>query len=120
MGAAQCNHPRCVMPVGAPVSYGPKVAPAPRSPEDRPAEDVEADQPLPAGVDGETVVLEPPLHFHIRPGVLQVRVARRHPGASPSAMVPEGMIAGVAELARIALGRDETPAGSTPRRQPWT
>ena len=85
-----------------------------------PTFDVEADHPLPAGIDGEKVVLEPPLHFHIRPGVLQVRVARRHPGASPSAMVPEGMLAGVAELARIALGRDQTPAGSTPRRQPWT
>jgi diacylglycerol kinase family enzyme len=82
--------------------------------------EVEADNPLPAGIDGETVVLDAPLHFRIRPGVLRVRVARRHPGASPSAMVPEGMLAGVAELARIALGREQTPAGPTQRRQEWT
>ena len=65
--------------------------------------------PVPAGIDGETVVLHAPLHFRIRAGVLQVRIARQHPGASPSAMVPEGMWAGVAELARIALGRQQTP-----------
>ena len=38
------------------------------------------------------------------------------PGASPSAMVPEGMRAGVAELARIALGRQQRPTASTQGR----
>jgi hypothetical protein len=38
-----------------------------------------------------------------------VRVARKHPGASPSASLPEGMRAGAVELARIALGRDHKP-----------
>ena len=42
----------------------------------------------------------------IRPGVLRVRIARQHPGASPSALAPDGIRAGVAELIRIALGRD--------------
>ena len=46
---------------------------------------------MPAGIDGEAVKLEPPLRFRIRPGVLRVRIARRHPGASPSAMLPEGL-----------------------------
>jgi diacylglycerol kinase family enzyme len=79
-----------------------------------PTFEVDAERPVAAGIDGETVVLDPPLHFRIRPGVLQVRVARQHPGASPSALIPEGMWAGVAELARIALGREQTPAGSPP------
>jgi hypothetical protein len=85
-----------------------------------PTFDVEADKPLPAGIDGETVVLEAPLHFRIMAGVLRVRVARQHPGASPSAMIPEGMGAGVAELARIALGREPKSSGSTQGRQEWT
>lgn len=85
-----------------------------------PSFDVDADHPVPAGIDGETVVLEPPLHFHIKPGVLRVRVARQHPGASPSAMVPDGMWAAVATLARIAFGREQTPAGPGKGRKRWT
>ena len=65
---------------------------------------VDADRPVPAGIDGEALVLDPPLNFRIRPGVLRVRVARQHPGASPSAAAPEGMWAGVLALARIARG----------------
>jgi hypothetical protein len=72
------------------------------------------------GGDGEALVLDPPLRFRIRPGVLRVRIARQHPGVSPSAMVPEGMWAGVLELARIAGGRERKSAPSTPRRAEWT
>lgn len=85
-----------------------------------PTFEIDADQPLPAGIDGETVVLHAPLRFRIRAGVLQVRIARHHPGASPSAMVPDGMRAGVAELARIALGRQQKPTASTQGRHEWT
>ena len=70
-----------------------------------PTFEVDADRPVPAGIDGEALVLDPPLRFRIRPGVLRVRIARQHPGASPSAMAPEGAWAGVLELARIAAGR---------------
>lgn len=31
------------------------------------------EHPVPAGIDGEAAKLEPPLHFHIRPGVLRER-----------------------------------------------
>jgi diacylglycerol kinase family enzyme len=83
-----------------------------------PTFDVESDKPIPAGIDGETVVLDAPLHFRIRAGVLRVRVARHHPGASPSAMVPDGMLDGLAELARVALGRQQAPrAGPAPGGQ---
>ncbi len=72
-----------------------------------PAFEVDADSPVPAGIDGEALVLDPPLRFRIRPAVLRVRIARQHPGASPSAQVPEGAWAGVVELGRIARGRHQ-------------
>jgi diacylglycerol kinase family enzyme len=67
--------------------------------------EVDADGPIAAGIDGEAVRLDPPLHFRIRPGVLRVRIARGHPGASPSAAMPEDPWDGIRELARIAAGR---------------
>ena len=82
--------------------------------------EVDAERPVPAGIDGEALVLDPPLRFRSRPGVLHARIARRHPGASPSAVAPEGIWAGVVELARIASGRDKKPAMPTPRRPEWT
>jgi diacylglycerol kinase family enzyme len=44
--------------------------------------------PLHAGVDGEAADLSPPLRFAIRPAALRVRISPRHPGASPSGLVP--------------------------------
>ena len=82
--------------------------------------DVDADRPVPAGIDGEALVLEPPLRFRIRPGVLRVRIARQHPGASPSARRPRASGTGCAELARIAVGRHAQPQRQ-PRGGPeWT
>ena len=75
-----------------------------------PSFEVDADDPIAAGIDGEALVLDPPLRFSIRPGVLRVRIARQHPGASPSARAPDGIRAGVVELAKIAAGRDQKPA----------
>ena len=77
-----------------------------------PVFEVDATGPVPAGIDGEAVKLEPPLHFRIRPGVLRVRISRRHPGASPSAMLPEGLGPSVRALARIAAGRDPVRASA--------
>ena len=74
-----------------------------------PTFEVDSDRPVAAGIDGEALVLDPPLVFRIRPGVLHVRVARQHPGASPSATAPDGMWAGVRELVRIVLGKDGRP-----------
>ena len=82
--------------------------------------EVDADQPIAAGIDGEAFRLDPPLNFVIRPGVLRVRIARKHPGASPSALAPEGLRAGFAELTRIALGRPQKPATPKPRTPQWT
>jgi diacylglycerol kinase family enzyme len=73
--------------------------------------EVDADDPVPAGIDGEAARLDPPLRFHIRPGVLRARVARRHPGASPSALLPESLVQSAVALARIAAGRSEPAPG---------
>jgi diacylglycerol kinase family enzyme len=64
--------------------------------------EIGADAPVPLGIDGEAVTLEPPLRFRVRPRALRVRIARGHPGASPSAEVPRGALSGLKELARIA------------------
>jgi diacylglycerol kinase family enzyme len=82
--------------------------------------EVDADRPVPAGIDGEALVLDPPLRFCIRPGVLRVRVARKHPGASPSAFAPEGMWDGARELMRIARGGHENSGTSQAREPKWT
>jgi diacylglycerol kinase family enzyme len=75
-----------------------------------PSFEVDADRSLPAGIDGEALVLDAPLRFRIRPGVLRVRIAHQHPGSSPSALAPEGIRDGLVELVRIVLGRDRTTA----------
>jgi diacylglycerol kinase family enzyme len=110
--------------VGAPSARGEKGRSAQRPWREwsAPTFEVDADRPLPAGVDGEALVLDPPLRFRILPGVLQVRIARAHPGASPSATAPEGLRAGVVELVRVALGREPrpSPVTSTGRRSSWT
>jgi diacylglycerol kinase family enzyme len=70
-----------------------------------PSFEVDSGRPVPAGIDGEAVVIDPPLVFRITPRALRVRVARAHPGASPSAGLPEQPGAGLRALVRIAAGR---------------
>lgn len=66
--------------------------------------EVGADEPVAAGIDGEAETLEPPLKFSIRPAALRVRIARQHPGASPSAAIPDGYLSEILALFRIAAG----------------
>jgi len=72
---------------------------------------VRSELPVPAGVDGEATSFDPPLRFRIHPRALRVRIARAHPGASPSALQPEGVIDAIRVLSALAAGRD-------PRRPP--
>jgi diacylglycerol kinase family enzyme len=67
--------------------------------------EVDSAHPVPLGIDGEAVVLEPPVRFRIRPRTLRVRISPRHPGASPSAMEPDRLGDSVRALAAIAAGR---------------
>ncbi|MDN5915809.1 MAG: diacylglycerol kinase [Pseudonocardia sp.] len=72
--------------------------------------EVDSAQPVPLGIDGETVVLEPPVRFRIRPRTLRVRISPRHPGASPSAIAPDRVGDGLRALFAIAAGRLPLPA----------
>jgi diacylglycerol kinase family enzyme len=54
-----------------------------------PTFEIESENGVAAGIDGEAVRLDPPLRFRTRPAALRVRIAPRHPGASPSALEPE-------------------------------
>ena len=72
---------------------------------------VESEDGIPVGVDGEALVLPSPLVFRTRPGVLRVRIARSHPGASPSSAQPTGLRDAARRLARVAMGMDPIDAG---------
>lgn len=65
--------------------------------------EVRAEAPVAVGVDGESLTLEPPLRFRSRPKALRARIARSHPGASPSAAVPASPAAILAQLFRLAV-----------------
>ncbi len=65
---------------------------------------VDADAPVPIGIDGEAMKMNPPLHFTIRPGALRVRIAPQHPGGSPSSGAPTGVADAIHRLLRIAAG----------------
>jgi diacylglycerol kinase family enzyme len=80
-----------------------------------PSFEVHSDGPVAAGVDGEAMQLQPPLRFSAHPGTLRVRIARAHPGASPSAIQPDGFWATAGTLAALAAGRDPRPLPTAPQ-----
>ena len=65
--------------------------------------EIETDAAVPVGIDGEATTLRSPLRFRVRQRALRVRVARSHPGASPSAEVPQGPLSVLDELLRVAF-----------------
>jgi diacylglycerol kinase family enzyme len=66
---------------------------------------VESDQPIEAGVDGEALLLEPPLEFRILPGTLRVRIPGHARGRSPAALTAPSPWWTVAALVRATAGR---------------
>ena len=70
-----------------------------------PTFEVTSSHPIPVGVDGEALVMDPPLLFLSRPGALRVRFAPQHPGASPSAGLPDGIADLLRRLLAVAAGR---------------
>jgi diacylglycerol kinase family enzyme len=68
-----------------------------------PSFEVGSDGPVAAGIDGEAAKLDPPLRFSTRPQALRVRIAPQHPGASPSAAMPQGPWDAVRAIVRIAF-----------------
>jgi diacylglycerol kinase family enzyme len=67
--------------------------------------EIDSDRPVPAGIDGEATMLDPPLRFRIRSMALRVRIAPSHPGASPSALEPDSPLEVIRVLTKFALGR---------------
>jgi diacylglycerol kinase family enzyme len=70
--------------------------------------EVTSQYPVDAGLDGEAVVLDPPLRFSIRPTPLHVRLPKQAIGYSPAALTldPASAVRGVW---RVALGRPVQP-----------
>lgn len=78
------------------------------------AEDVTVDtrEPtVPVGVDGEPLTLRTPLHCHIAPGALRVRVPRHRPGVRAGRPAMDWH-----RVRRLALTTVRTAAGRGPRR----
>jgi diacylglycerol kinase family enzyme len=73
--------------------------------------EIESGGGVAAGIDGEAMRLQPPLRFRVLPGALRVRVAPQHPGASPSALLPDKPWQIPRALANIAIHGDSTELG---------
>ena len=76
-----------------------------------PTFEIDSDGSVPAGIDGEATQLEPPLRFRALPGVLRVRIAPNHPGASPSALEPDKAWQTIGALAKFVVGGGPTDPG---------
>jgi diacylglycerol kinase family enzyme len=67
---------------------------------------VGSDSPVEIGIDGETLMMTPPLVFTVRPGALRVRIPRTAPGRSPaSEALHLTTLSTVGDLFAIAAGR---------------
>jgi diacylglycerol kinase family enzyme len=62
-------------------------------------------EPVEIGVDGEALVLDPPIRFRSLPGALRVRIPRHAPGYSPAGAAPPRGWAAVTALLQTAAGR---------------
>ena len=67
---------------------------------------IDSDAPVAIGVDGEALVLEPPLVFETKPAALRVRLPRHAVGRSPTAMAAHVVSRStMVQLVRLAAGR---------------
>jgi diacylglycerol kinase family enzyme len=64
-----------------------------------------SDQSVEVGLDGEALVLDPPIRFRTLPGALRVRIPLGAPGYSPAAAAPTPGWAGVTALLQTVAGR---------------
>jgi diacylglycerol kinase family enzyme len=67
--------------------------------------EVRSGQPVEIGIDGEAMLLDPPIRFQVLPGALRVRIPRHAPGHSPAAAAPTPGWSTVTALLRTAAGR---------------
>ena len=66
--------------------------------------EVASSAPVATGIDGEAVVLEPPLRFTIVPGALTVLLPPAVSGLSPAALQPGFTVSTLRELWQLAAG----------------
>ena len=66
---------------------------------------LDSGQPEEIGIDGEALVLDPPIRFRTLPGALRVRIPLGAPGYSPAAAAPTPGWAGITALLRAVAGR---------------
>jgi diacylglycerol kinase family enzyme len=66
---------------------------------------LDSGQPVEIGIDGEAMVLDPPIRFRILPGALRVRIPLGAPGYSPAAAAPTPGWAGITALVQAVAGR---------------
>jgi len=72
--------------------------------------EVGSDSPVEIGIDGETLMMTPPLVFSVRPGALRVRIPRTAHGRSPaSEALHLTTRSTVSDLVAIAAGRSLPP-----------
>jgi diacylglycerol kinase family enzyme len=88
---------------------GPRGAHKPVEEWSAPSFEVRSNGPVAAGIDGEAAKLDSPLRFRTRPQALRVRIAPQHPGASPSAAMPEGPWDAVRAVFRVAIHGSPDP-----------
>lgn len=66
---------------------------------------VESGAPVEAGVDGEALLLEPPLEFRLLPGAVRIRIPVSAPGYSPAALKSPSPWWTLRALLRAAAGQ---------------
>jgi diacylglycerol kinase family enzyme len=70
--------------------------------------EVRSGQPVEIGIDGEAMLLDPPIRFRILPAALRVRIPPHAPGYSPAAAVPTPGWATLTAVWQTATGRPVT------------
>jgi diacylglycerol kinase family enzyme len=73
----------------------------------QPEFEIRSSSSVAVGLDGEALILEPPLHFASLPGALRVRLPRQAAGVSPSAAAVSLTRDDLMVLVRIAAGRPD-------------
>ncbi len=70
--------------------------------------EVRSAEPVEVGIDGEAMLLDPPIRFRVVPAALRVRIPPHAPGYSPAATVPTPSWPTITALLQTAAGRPVT------------
>jgi diacylglycerol kinase family enzyme len=70
--------------------------------------EVRSGGPVEIAIDGEALLLDPPIRFRIVPGALRIRIPQHAPGYSPAAAAPVPGRSTITALLRTAAGRPVT------------